>query len=231
MNKLLLFDIDGTLLRAGNAPRNAITAAFRDIFGNGDQVNDVRFTGKTDISLFHDAALKILGRKLDDGEFERITSRYVSLLPAELERADEFFLMPGIAELLPLLANMNHVVLGLQTGNLEPSAYMKLYRGGIDTYFKFGGFGTDSDDRAILVRTAIERARRFCGEQIPGANIYVIGDTIYDIRAGKACGVNTIAVGTGYPSRQELEDESPTAFLPDLNDIDSFLHLTGGEIS
>ena len=230
MKTLLLFDIDGTLLRAGDAPRNAITAAFRDIFGNGDAVDKIPFLGKTDISLFQDAAMKILGRELDDEEFHRVTSRYISLLPAELERTEGFHLMPGIAGLLPLLADMTNVVLGLETGNLEPSAYLKLDRGGISGYFKIGGFGTDSDDRAVVVQAAIDRARDFCGEHIPGENIYVIGDTQYDVRAGKACGVNTIAVGTGFVSREELKAESPAAFLPDLSDIDTFLHLTGGNV-
>jgi phosphoglycolate phosphatase len=136
-NKLLLFDIDGTLLRAENAAHLAIDRSFQDIFGNDRATKDISFFGRTDPELFQDAAVKILGRRMDNEEYTALVKLYLTFLPEELERCT-FHLMPGVEELLLELSAREEVLLGLQTGNLEPSAYMKLKRGNIDHFFHFG---------------------------------------------------------------------------------------------
>ena len=220
---LLLFDIDGTLLRADDATRQAVRKTFRDIFGIECSMQGVSFSGRTDPGIFKDVALKLLGRPLRSKEFKQIIARYLELLPGELDRCESFRLMPGVAQLLPLLSARKEIILGLETGNLEPAAYLKLKRGGIDRYFSLGGFGSDSDDRTELVRKGIERARNLNHETIPDENIFLIGDASHDIIAGRNAGINTIAVGTGHTDSKTLLAESPSFLLPDLSDIPLFL--------
>jgi len=225
-HKLLLFDIDGTLLRAEDATHKAMDKAFHDIFGNKAATKDISFVGRTDPELFQDAAEKILGRRLNDEEYAALVKTYLKLLPEELKQCP-FHLMPGVKELLPVLAGREEVLLGLETGNLEPSAYMKLKRGDIAQYFLFGGFGSDSEDRTELILKAIQRSRKHNGGIIPGDNIYIIGDSTHDIIAGKNCGANTIAVSTGKVDKAKLIAAGPTCMLADLNDIPLFMRQIG----
>jgi phosphoglycolate phosphatase len=227
MKTLLLFDIDGTLLGAEGATRKAIAGTFGDLFGAGQSIDDISFTGRTDPGIFQDVAGKLLRRALTKKELDAVAERYLTLLPDELRRLTSFRLMPGVKELLPLLAAREEIMLGLETGNLEPAAYMKLKRGGIDGYFSLGGFGSDSDDRTGIVRTGIERARRLSHEPIPEENIFLIGDSPNDIAAGRELGINTLAVGTGHVERGALLAESPGCILPDLSDRQYFLLCIG----
>lgn len=225
-NILLLFDIDSTLLRAEDATHQALDRAFHDIFGDNGATKGINFFGRTDPELFQEAAVKILGRRMNNEEYTALVKLYLTFLPEELERC-KFYLMPGVEELLLVLSAREEVLLGLQTGNLEPSAYMKLKRGNIDRYFLFGGFGSDSEDRTELVLKAIQRSRKYNGGNIPGENIYVIGDSPHDIIAGKNCGVNTIAVCTGKSDKAKLLAAGPTFMLADLDDIPLFLRQIG----
>jgi len=227
MKTLLLFDIDGTLLRAEDATRKAIARTFQEFFGIGQSIEDISFTGRTDNGIFQDVANKLLGRTLPNKELGLVADRYLALLPEELRALTSFRLMPGVKELLPFLAARDGVILGLETGNLEPAAYMKLKRGSIDGYFSLGGFGSDSDDRTELVRIGIERARNLHHEFISGKNIFVIGDSPHDISAGRNLGVNTVAVGTGFVAREKLLAESPSYYLKDLSDILEFMQCIG----
>jgi phosphoglycolate phosphatase len=225
-DRLLLFDIDSTLLRAEDATHQALDRAFRVIFGGNRATKDINFFGRTDPELFQEAAVKILGRRMNGEEYAGLVKKYLAFLPEELEHC-KFYLMPGVEELLLVLSGREEVLLGLQTGNLEPSAYMKLKRGNIDRYFLFGGFGSDSADRTEVVKKAIQRSRNYNGGNIPGENIYIIGDSPHDIIAGKNCGANTIAVGTGKSDKAELLAAGPAFMLADLDDIPLFLRQIG----
>jgi phosphoglycolate phosphatase len=227
MKTLLLFDIDGTLLRAEDASRKTIIKTFKGLYGIKRSIDDISFTGRTDPAIFQDVAERLLGRTLPDGELALVVERYLALLPGELRRLASFRLMPGVARLLPLLDAMEGCVLGLETGNLEPAAYMKLRRGGIDGHFTLGGFGSDSDDRTEIVRLGIERARRLDHSLIPEENIFLVGDSRYDIAAGRELGINTLAVCTGHTGPGLLLAESPSCILPDLSDTAYFLRCIG----
>lgn len=227
MKTLLLFDIDGTLLRAEDATRRAISSAFRDLFGAARPFDKISFAGRTDPGIFRDVALALLGRAFSPGEMDSVEARYLELLPGELDALASYRLMPGVKEVLPLLAVREDIVLGLETGNLEKAAYMKLKPGGIDGYFSVGGFGSDSDDRTELVRIAIERARRLSDEPVPDETIFLIGDSPYDIAAGRELGINTLAVCTGHDGPEALLAESPSCLLPDLSDTGYFLRCIG----
>ena len=230
MKTLLLFDIDGTLLQAKYAGRKALARAFREAFGVTDFIEGIDFTGRTDPELFQDAAVRLLGHCLDEAEWARLTEAFFAAFPRELERCI-FTIKPGIPELLPLLAKMENVILGIQTGNLEPSAWMKLKFGGMDDYFQFGGFGSDHGDRTEMVRIAIQKAQRLYTDTFHREHIYVIGDTEHDIRAGKDLGVKTIAVSTGTVTAENLQAESPDFFFADLGDIPAFLKCIDCEAS
>ena len=222
MKKLLLFDIDGTLLQADDATRQAINKTFGEIFKLENPQQNVPFAGRTDLGIFKDVAVTLLGRPFKAGELEQVVERYLSLLTGELARCT-FRLMPGVAKLLPLLAAREDFILGLETGNLEPAAYMKLKRGGIDHYFTLGGFGSDSEERAEFIRIAIARARNLNHGTIADDNIFLIGDSPYDIAAGRKAGIKTIGVLTGHADKNVLMAESPTCLLADLSDIPLFL--------
>lgn len=226
LKTLLLFDIDSTLLRADDATRQAINKTFGKLFGIKNPQQNVPFSGRTDLGIFKDVALVLLGRPLRSEELEQVVAGYLALLPGELNIRN-FRLMPGVKELLPLLTAREDVILGLETGNLEPAAYMKLKRGGIDGYFTFGGFGSDSADRNELVRVAIARGRKLYDGAIPDEHIFVIGDSPHDITAGRNSGVNTIAVGTGQAGKTKLLAESPSCLLPDLSDSALFMKSIG----
>jgi phosphoglycolate phosphatase len=218
---LLLFDIDGTLLQVDDATRQAINKTFAEIFNLNDPRQNVAFQGRTDLAIFRDVALALLGRPITDREMRQVVARYLELLPGELERCP-FRVMPGITELLFVLAARKDIILGL-----EPAAYLKLERAGIDSHFPVGGFGSDSEDRTELIRVAIARARSLDHHTIPDRNIFVIGDSPHDIAAGRKAGVNTIAVGTGSIPADKLLAESPMCLLPDLSDVTFFLSCVG----
>lgn len=227
MKTLLLFDIDSTLLRADDATREAMSGAFWDIFGIKDATAGVSFSGRTDPEILQESSLSALGRLLQDEEFQRLIGRYESLLPGELERSDSFQLMPGVKRLLTWLSARQDVVLGIETGNLEAGARIKLERGGIERFFSVGGFGSDSTNRTEIVRFAIKRAQKLHHDIIPRENIYVIGDAPQDIIAGRNLRINTIAVCTGHTEADTLLAESPSCMLADLSDIQAFAEYVG----
>jgi phosphoglycolate phosphatase-like HAD superfamily hydrolase len=229
MKTLLLFDIDGTLLRAEGATHKAMIKTFQGLFDIQQSIEDISFLGRTDPELFKDVALKLLGRSLTEAELTTVSERYLALLPGELNGLVTFHLMPGVKELLPFLAARKDIILGLETGNLESAAYMKLKRGGIGDYFSLGGFGSDSEDRTEIVRIGIERARSFDHDSIPDTSIFVIGDSPHDITAGKSLGVNTIAVGTGLVAQEKILGTSPSYYFQDLSDIPAILKCIGCE--
>jgi phosphoglycolate phosphatase len=226
LKKLLLFDIDGTLLRAEDATRQAINETFQSLFNVKESLKDLSFLAWTDLGLFREAAVKLIGRPFNDGEYAVFTKIYTERLQEHLLTC-KFYLMPGVAELLPILSAREDIILGLETGNIEPAARLKLERGGISHYFKFGGFGSDSADRAELIKIAIERA--CAGEKlaIPHKDIYVIGDAPYDVSAARKNGVNTIAVGTGISEQRKVLAEKPDYYLKDLSDMPVFLQCIG----
>jgi phosphoglycolate phosphatase len=226
LKKLLLFDIDGTLLRAEDATRQAINESFQSLFNIKESLKDMSFLAWTDLALFQEAAIKLIGRPFKDGEYAAFSKAYTERLQGQL-RTCKFYLMPGVVELMPFLAGRGDIILGLETGNIEPAARLKLEQGGISHYFPSGGFGSDSADRAKLIKTAIERACIMEKRAIPHKDIYVIGDAPYDVSAAKKNGVNTIAVGTGIGDQSKLLAENPDYYLKDLSDISAFLHCIG----
>lgn len=215
--RLLLFDIDGTLLLTGGAGSIAFDRAFEELHRIPDAWGETSPDGKTDPVIFDEIFERVLHRKPTPDEFEALRKRYIQYFWEALEKAPRFRLMPGIPELLQLAWETREVLLGVATGNFEVTAWLKLERGGIRSYFAFGGFGSDSRDRLRLTEKALERAQDLTGEETSRDEVYLIGDTSKDVEVGKALGLRTVAVATGKLSVKELKRFRPDFLFKDFS--------------
>ncbi|MGB5372581.1 MAG: HAD family hydrolase [Polyangiales bacterium] len=215
---IALFDIDGTLLRAGGAGRRAVELAVGEVLDELDDevsLQSVEFAGRTDPWIVR-AALMQYGVAAEDDLIREVLRRYVAHLPRELERADAFEVLPGVLALLSELSDREDLVLGLGTGNTEPAAYAKLARGGLDSFFAFGGFGSDHAERPEVLRTALHRGLERTGVQMEDARVVVIGDTPHDVAAARAIGAHCVAVSTGGYEPSALEAAGASVVVSDL---------------
>jgi phosphoglycolate phosphatase-like HAD superfamily hydrolase len=226
MRKLVLFDIDGTLLLSSGAGRRAIIAALSEDIGTHEAWNTIRFDGKTDPQILAEL-LEAAGHAGDPAE-ERLRSlgaKYVELLREELERPDHrTTLMPGVVPLIDRVDREEYVVLGLLTGNFAAGAELKLKSGGIDPRrFKVGAFGSDSPRRAELPPIAARRAEPLFGRVPSGHDVVIVGDTPADVTCGQCIGARAIGVATGSYSVADLERAGAHAVFPDLSDTEAVL--------
>lgn len=222
--KVLLFDIDGTLIRAGGAGRKALNEAAFRLYGRKDAATELSLAGQTDLSNFSAAIRASTGRRGSRAEVERLHREYLRRLPRFVRRAERlgtYRLPPGIRRLLRRLSREPDIVLGLGTGNVEKGARIKLGPSGFNGYFPFGGFGCDSHDRSRLLRKAVQRARPFAaGREM---EVFVIGDTPFDVAAGRKAGFKTIAVGTGFSEWDELVKARPDHLARDFRELSKWL--------
>lgn len=216
--RLYLFDIDGTLLLSGGAGSEALDQAFEELFGLRSAMAQVRCDGKTDPLI----AREVLGpARLDSPEnIRRVLDRYLVHLPDNLTRAVGFHLMPGAAGCLEFMRSRG-LPLGLATGNLEAGAKAKLARGGLDHYFQFGGYGSDAEDRAELVRVAIARGCEHVGDR--AADAVVIGDTPRDVAAAHAASALGVGVASASYDRTALEAAGADLVLDSLEGVEDWL--------
>jgi phosphoglycolate phosphatase-like HAD superfamily hydrolase len=213
--RVILFDIDGTLLLTGGAGLVALRRVFSGLHGVADAVDGIEFHGRTDPLILDSIARRWLGRPLDEAEMEAVVEGYLDQLEACLREAENFRVLPGAAELVEELSGRQDIVLGLATGNLEPAARAKLRRAGLGGRFGPGGFGSDSPDRAELTRLAVQRGRAVAGAR---AEVVVVGDTVHDVRAASAAGVPCLAVATGNASAGALAAEGAEWAVPSLEE-------------
>jgi phosphoglycolate phosphatase-like HAD superfamily hydrolase len=227
--KILFFDIDGTLVLTDGAGRRAMTRAFEELFGGSRVIADVPMAGRTDSVILADAmrAARVATTTALAAGFRL---RYAELLTEELERPSEHKrVLPGIADLLPLLACRPDVFLGLVTGNYSDAAKLKLAHFDLWRFFSCGAFGEEAHDRNELVPIAVERARAFGGPVVPAADVYVIGDTPHDVRCAAVAGARSVAVATGGCDPATLRAAGADAVFDDLSDTRAFLDLLDDE--
>ncbi len=223
--KVLLFDIDATLLLSGNAGGRALNRVFDRLYGMKGAFDHIQPHGKTDPLIFREM-FEPRGPEIDpDAEMEKVAELYLIYLEEELQDSPRYRIMPGVPELLAALSTRPSLVLGLATGNLEKGAWLKLGRGGLESYFRFGGFGSDAENRTELVRIAMERARDYLGTHVPAEDIYVIGDTPRDILHGKEAGARTVGVATGKSGVEELSRHGPDHVFRDFSDTAEVLRF------
>jgi len=222
--RLILFDVDGTLINTGGAGSRAFSTAMEKVCGVADPLRDVRLDGKTDYLILKEALEKV-GKQNEPRVEERLFHEYVSLLEMELaSNRSEYEVLPGVLELLERLEADSGFILGLGTGNVEPGARAKLEPGGLNRFFGFGGYGSDHMNRTDLIITAIDRGLETASRNSFDA-VIVIGDTPRDIIHGHEAGAAVLAVSTGSYSLSELKRCDPEKALPDLGETELVLEF------
>ena len=225
MKKLVLFDIDGTLMYVGDSHKKSFVFALKKILNIDYNKDDLKkFSGYTDLQIIHEI--------MDNHGIEKDPEKIAGIINAMI---DEFgkanlghsVLLGGIPELLDSLSQKKDIILGLVTGNVEEIAYTKLSHFKIKDYFALGGFGNISPIRADLVEAAVKQAEK--DEKIEKSNVFIIGDTIHDIAAAKKARVKVIATATGPYSYEQLEEESPNYLFHDLEDTEKIVNVICNE--
>ena len=219
----LLFDIDGTLLRAGGAGMKAVHEALTELFGDVEE-SSLLVHGRTDHGIMTDVFAGIGRDYLQHREdFDQL---YWSKLPEVMEKSNGV-LLPGVTQLLDHLAAEPDVALGILTGNARAAADIKLQFFGVERYFSFGGYGDDHSDRNQVAALAVEEARLSLGDSFDSDRVWVIGDTVNDIVCARSIGANVIAVETGGGTREELLQAEPDVVFADLVNCSDFLAAIG----
>ena len=225
-SKLVLFDIDGTILLTAGAGRRAIMAAIGEEVGETLAFDRMRFDGKTDPQIVAEL-LEAAGQRGPHASdrVETLCRRYVNLLEHELgQPSARTTVMPGVHALLDRLEAETGVVLGLLTGNLAEGAALKLRSAGLDpTRFRVGAYGSDATDRPDLPAIAAGRAQPFFGRVPSGAEVVIIGDTPADVGCGQCIGARTVGVATGAYSVVDLKACGAHAVFQDLSDTERVL--------
>lgn len=211
----VLFDVDGTLVSSGGAGTAAWHWAFNELFGVPVDPGEHTAPGTTDPEVARRSFVGGMGREPEPRELARLLSAYLQRITVEVGEAERYRVLPGVEELLPRLCDAG-VLVGLTTGLLEGAARAKLGRGGLNEFFCFGGYGSDSADRGDLTKRGVERAGMVLGVEIDPRDVLVIGDTPRDVAAARAAGAVAVAVATGGYSAEQLQRTGADLVLPSL---------------
>ncbi len=216
--KLVLFDIDGTLISAGGAGTRSMNRAFHSLFGIRDAFEGISMAGKTDPQIMKEG-LKLHGFPHMDGNVEKMKEMYLKFLRSEIENPRRS-LKPGIHEALVRFQSMG-IMLGLLTGNLKKGAEIKLTPFGIYDFFLEGAFGSDDADRDNLLPIALDKFRQK-GYDFSSSHCIVIGDTPRDVQCAKVHGAQCIAVATGPYTRDDLLQTEADIVLDSLAETEGY---------
>ena len=223
--RLILWDIDATLINTGSAGQHALARATIQRFGRDADLTGVEIAGRTDIAIAHQL-LKKYGNPVTAENVDSFLDCYVSLLPEELPKG-KGRVLPGVRELLESLSRQPNKTLGLLTGNLERGARLKLGHFDLWQFFPFGAFADDHHDRNALGPCALTRAIAHAGYDFAPAQVDVIGDTGHDVACGKVFGARTVAVATGSWPRARLAEHQPDFLFDDLANVDEVKRTLG----
>ncbi len=224
--KLLLFDIDGTLVLTGGAGIRALNRAFCQVVGIVNALDGIRLHGKTDPAIVREI-FSARGALQNADSYDQILAAYVEFLPEEVQQSRNYRVLPGILPFLQDFQGRSDLAFGLATGNVEAGARIKLARGNLNPFFAFGGFGSDAENRTELVRRAAHNGSRLAGVTIDANDIFVIGDTPRDIAAGREAGYRTVGVATSDYSTEDLSAAGADLVLSDFErDRNQFLKST-----
>lgn len=220
--RLILFDIDGTLLECGPQVRPILAEILTQVFGTAGRVETYDFAGRTDpgivLDLLTEAGMpqeEILAR------LPEAKRRYAELLERSLDR-ERMRLLPGVLEVLEGLLRRDDVALGLLTGNWEPGARTKLSRFDLNRFFDFGAFGCDGVYRSDLPPVALDRAERRLGRRFRPEETLIVGDTLHDVACARAHGIPVLAVATGRTTAETLREGGADRVVADLTAIDTW---------
>lgn len=218
MIKIVLFDIDGTLVRTGRAGIKAFAEAFATEFGLTDGSEKLKFAGRTDYSLVREFFMHH-GISPTPSHFERFFATYLTLLQRVIGECDGE-VIPGVHQFMKDLRQVQAPpAIGLLTGNIRRGAEIKLGHYSLWHEFQFGGFADDHEERDCIAAVARQRGCEFLGQKVHDQEVLVIGDTPLDIRCARAIGAKVIAVGTGGATKEHLRQHEPDWAVDDLNAI------------
>ena len=218
--RVLLFDIDGTLIDAGGAGQAAMEKAVAIEFGETRPVKDIPAAGRTDRAIGRDL-FEYYSIPATDENWNRYLDTYFSLLPESLQ-SKPGSVLPGVQPLIHGLSQRDDVFLGLLTGNFAQGAHLKLQHYGLHHHFRTGGYGDWHLNRDDVARDALNSVREHLPD-VQSEQIWVIGDTPADVQCGRAIGARVLAVATGIFSAEQLAPHSPDLLLDDLTDVAEWL--------
>jgi phosphoglycolate phosphatase-like HAD superfamily hydrolase len=223
-SKLLLFDIDGTILSAHGAPKKAMSTVLGRRYSafNYDQGYD--FSGRTDPQIV-EHLLEFDDREFSENLVKDILEEFCIELEKEMVNGQKPKIHPGVENLIEDLGNTNSVYLGLVTGNVSKGAKIKLEAAALQEYFAVGGFGDDSKDRNDLPPIAQKRAEKHFNQSFHSNDIWIIGDSKYDIVCAQTNNLRCLAVSTGKTCREKLEAANPEFLVNDLSDSEKIKNI------
>jgi phosphoglycolate phosphatase-like HAD superfamily hydrolase len=226
---VLLFDIDGTLIRTVRRPeyRGLIREMLMEVFGTCGRITEVDFGGKTDLAIYREALeCEGISSEFIREQLPGLEARMVEILNGLAKTGEMFRLCPGVRELLDALSDRPHLFPSLLTGNVEKLAEAKLRVSGIWHYFRGrGAFGGDAEDRNHLPAFAAERLSEHLGHRLPPERFVMLGDTPRDILCARHFGARVLAVASGQHTIEDLRQHSPDALLRDLSDTEQVLDI------
>jgi len=225
IRKVLLFDLDWTLIYTGGAGLRALNHAYEALFGVAEAAKGVVLDGKTDPAICREMIKVYQKRQAEDTEIRALCDKYLEQLAIEVPISPGFRILPGIPALLDRLAGHPEALMALGTGNLKRGAEIKLARPDFWKYFPIGGFSDDSEDRAEVLRAAVRRAEAHAGRSFSASEVIVIGDTVHDIHAARAIGATVLAVACGPTKREVLAAAHPDHLFDDLSDTQAVLNV------
>lgn len=219
--RLILFDIDGTLITSGGAGESALIEAMQSRFGIDENFEGIHLAGATDGAI----AKNLLEKNGLPSSPENVASLLDGYLHHLAERIGKHdgTVLPGILPLLEALRERPDAVLALLTGNVRRGAEIKLSHYRVWEFFEFGAFADDHHDRNQLGHFARQRAKEHHGEDFPPERIFVLGDTPRDIECGRAIGAKTVAIATGQYSANALAEHRPDFLFPNLADTQAVI--------
>ncbi|HEX3622012.1 MAG TPA: HAD family hydrolase [Acidimicrobiales bacterium] len=215
--RIVLFDIDGTLVNTGGAGAVAWKQAFEELHGVPADIGKFTDAGMTDPDVGAKTFEAVLGRKPTAHELALLVQRRLEHLPEAVAASAGYRVLPGVPERLKQLSRDGHL-LGIITGNGDGAAHVKLQRGDLNRWFTFGAYAAAGAERADIVREAVGRGEAMLGEDVPNSQIYVVGDTPLDIAAAHAAGCTAIGVATGHYDRAGLLDAGADHVLETLEE-------------
>lgn len=222
-SRLVLFDIDGTLVHCGPTPRRVFRQALIETFGTAGPIDGWIFDGKTDPLIIREL-MDEAGVEWNEGQIDSALKLYVEALARELPAEPCKKVLPGVRQLLEALVERG-ALLGLLTGNIRDGARAKLGSVGLWDYFPFGGFADDSHLRSEIATAAVRRAGEFAGREFIGKEIVIIGDTPHDMECGRHIRARAVGVATGRSTVDELMATGAESAVDDFSDIENAIRL------
>lgn len=220
--RLVLFDIDGTLIDSGGAGVRSLDLALKDLFSIENGFHGISMAGKTDTQIIKEGIMK--HGISANGTIDAVIKAYLHYLQREINN-DRKHVKPGIYEVLEELKPLQDLGLGLLTGNIEEGARIKLEPFRLNEYFPSGAFGSDDEDRNNLLPIAVKRFEELFQQKIEADNCIIVGDTPRDVECAHIYGAICIAVATGPYSYDELIEAGADYVVDDLSDQKSLLHF------